>query len=78
MKLCNGEDIRCDDMGSWIYTGSKTFSYHFDKDRKVHRGDDLENHKEYQMSRQFFKKQELTIIVKSDNNCTKRHFKYCK
>ena len=61
-KLSNGEDIRCDDMGSWIYTGSKTFSYHFDKGGKVHRGDDLENHKEYQLSHQFFKNKSLPSL----------------
>ena len=40
-KLHNSEDIRCDDMGAWTYTGSKTFSYHIDEDGKVHSGDYL-------------------------------------
>ena len=61
-KLLNGEDIRCDDMGSWIYTGSKTFSYYLDEDGKVHR--DSENHKEYQLSRQFFKNKSLPSLRK--------------
>ena len=31
-KLSNGEDIRCDDMGAWTYTGSKAFCYYIDED----------------------------------------------
>ena len=38
-KLRNSEDIRCDDMGTWTYTGSKTFPYNIDEDGKVHSGD---------------------------------------
>ena len=58
-KLRNSEDIRCDDMGTWTYTGSKMFPYYTDEDGKAHSGDNSvadnsENHKKYQLSRQFF------------------------
>jgi hypothetical protein len=58
-KIRSSEDIRCDDMGAWTYTGSKAFSYYIDEDGKVHRGNDSENHKEYQFTRQFFKNKSL-------------------
>ena len=63
-KIRNSEDIRCDDMGAWTYTGSKAFSYYIDEDGKVHRGNDSENHKEYQFTRQFFKNKSLPSLRK--------------
>ena len=59
-KIRSSEDIRCDDMGAWTYTGSKAFSYYIDEDGKVHRGNDSENHKEYQ----FFKNKSLPSLQK--------------
>ena len=63
-KLSNGEDIRCDDMGAWTYTGSKAFSYYIDEDGNVHKGDNSEDHKQYQLSRQFFKNKSLPSLRK--------------
>ena len=74
-KLGNGEDIRCDDMGAWTYTGSKAFSYYIDEDGNVHKGDNSEDHKEYQLTRQCFKNKSLPSLRKviiTAQNVTKR------
>ena len=63
-KIRSSEDIRCDDMGAWTYTGSKVFPYYIDEDGKVHRGNDSENHKEYQFTHQFFKNKSLPSLRK--------------
>ena len=66
-KLCDGEDMRCDDMGAWLCTGSKRFDYSVDDTGNLKRETELENHsreKLYQLNRQFFKNKSAPSVRK--------------
>ena len=66
-KLLHGEDMRCDDMGAWLCTGSKRFDYSVDNEGKINRETELANQsqeKPYQLNRQFFKNKSAPSVRK--------------
>ena len=53
-ELCAGEDMRCDEMGAWLYTGSKRFGYRVDDEGNIKR-ETATVTKSIEVNRQFFK-----------------------
>ena len=67
-KLLHGEDMRCDDMGAWLCTGSRRFDYSVDDEGKINRETELDNQsqeKPYQLNRQFFKNKSAPSVRKA-------------
>ena len=66
-KLCDGEDMRCDDIGAWLCTGSKRFDHRVDDTGNLKRETELDSHsreKLYQLNRQFFKNKSAPSVRK--------------
>ncbi|CAB3977441.1 Hypothetical predicted protein [Paramuricea clavata] len=63
-KLRNDQDVKCDDLGAWHYTGTKKFGYSLDDAGVIYREDDFADEPQYQLSRQFFKNKSLPSLRK--------------
>ena len=67
--LSNQADVKCDDLGAWLCTGSKKFLYSKDDKGVCHKlqdeGDCPSDHVLYKVERQFFSNKSLPSLRKS-------------
>lgn len=49
-KLRNDQDVKCDDLGAWHYTGTKKFGYSLDDAGVIYREDDFANEPQYSLT----------------------------
>ena len=66
-ELRDDQDMRCDDMGAWLCTGSRRYGYSVDDTGNINSEAELANQsheKQYQLNRQFFKNKSAPSVRK--------------